>query len=561
MNTSPEDRSMDQVLDEVLETGSHFLRRGVKWTEELAYSSGFGDTAEEMNWSIRRSAEKISLSEAAKYSDLARAASGHLVLRTLVVTALLLSCLSLRGAVQYNLTLRLEPGLTWNFEQDVEAEQKTYRTVNTETLPDLDQQVRSSRRGTITVLAVASGVPTAVRVVFDATCGTRITQTGKPEQQIPYPLAGSTATLRRGIGGRVVQEVDPEPKNELDPAVRADLQAYLEGNEGRPTHPLALGEIWMPTAAQLSNTFRLVDPTDVGVSQFRLANVLATNGMRLAHVVVSNYSKIHPGQMVISEQVTGSLWYDLETGRLVQTSLDDISGTQGYQMMADPTGQQTLANVQKTGKSRIWLFTSVRGTPAPMAGLAAPQTEASGGFGRAGPPVGAASSGGTLPVSPTPLSTAPPASSASPPAEAAPATATPPPTDPWPGTYQDTGLTIQIVGKGVGLYEGTITLEGRGTFAQKFPLTAQGDAHQIAGHFQSGPDSFEFSATLDGRTMNFVTDETNRYQLLRRAVNPLARPATTSPPAANPLTAAGSRGSGAVPTVQTNRPPAAPVKR
>ena len=514
-----------------------------------------------MKWSIRRLAEEISPLKATKQSGLAPCAGGFLVSRALLMLPLLLSCLSLQGAVQYDLTLRLQPGLTWNFEQDVEAEQKTYRTVNAENLPDLEQQVRSSRRGTITVLAVTGGVPTALRVAFDAACGTRITQTGKPEQQIPYPLAGATVTLRRESDGRVVQEIDPEPKNELDPAVRADLQAYFEGNDGRPTHPVAVGEIWMPTAAQLSNLFRLVDPTDVGVSQFRLANVLATNGMRLAHVVVSNYSKVHPGQMVVSEQVTGSLWYDLETGRLVQSSLDDISGAQGYQMTADPTGQQTLANVKTIGKSRIWLFTGARGAPAAMAGLAFPRLETPIAPGGAAPPASAASTGAPLPASPAPLSPAPPSTPA-PPAEAAPATAPATTADPWPGTYQDAGLTVQIVGKAVGQYEGTITLEARDASGLKFPLTAQGDAHQIAGRFQSGPDSFEFSASLDGRTMNFVTDETNRYQLLRRAVNPLARPPATAPlPAPNPLSAAGSRGSPAVAPVQTNRPPAAPAKR
>jgi hypothetical protein len=526
----------------------------------LAYSSAFGETALEMKWLTRRLADKTSPRKAARTSYPAEYAGDLHVSRRLFLLPLLLVCVSMQAAGSYNLTLRLQPGMTWSFEQDVEAQQKSYRTVNTEALPDIEQQARSVRRGTISILAATNGVPTAVRVAFDSACGTRVTQTGKEDQQIPYPLAGTTVTLRRGIDGRVTQEFDPEPKNELDPGVRVDLQAYLEGNEGRPTRPVAVGEYWMPTAAQLSNTFRLREPTDVGFSQFRLASILTTNGLRLAHVVVSNYAQTHPAQMVISEQVKGSLWLDLETGRLVESDFDGISGTRGYQMIAGPTGEQTLANVQTIGKSQIRLFTSLRGAPVAMASASPAQTEMPPAKRGAAPPVNSGPSSAGSPVNTAPPAPAPPPSPASP--------TEPTPTieaaafDPWPGTYQDAGLTVQIVAKGTGQYEGSVVLEGRDAPSQTFPLTAHGDARQLAGYFRSGPDSFEFSATLDGRTMNFVTDGTNRYQLRRRVVNPLSRPAATAPPPApNPLSAAGTRGSaGAVPA-QTNRPPASPARR
>ena len=105
--------------------------------------------------------------------------------------------------------------------------------------------------------------------------------------------------------------------------------------------------------------------------------------------------------------------------------------------------------------------------------------------------------------------------------------------DPFTGTFADGKMQVQLSGGG-GRYQGQIQFQG-----QSFPLTAQSpDGRSLTGKFSSGADSFEFTGSLQGATLNFVTGGTT-YQLRRQggappaAVNPLGGSAARSNPGAS----------------------------
>ena len=89
------------------------------------------------------------------------------------------------------------------------------------------------------------------------------------------------------------------------------------------------------------------------------------------------------------------------------------------------------------------------------------------------------------------------------------------PCDPFVGTFTDGRLTLILdAGQGAGGgYAGQVTLDG-----ESYPLEAQGEAQEssetLNGTFTAGDNRFEFSATLEGDTLTFVTGSTT-YTLSR----------------------------------------------
>src|ERR1035441_10573267 len=101
-------------------------------------------------------------------------------------------------------------------------------------------------------------------------------------------------------------------------------------------------------------------------------------------------------------------------------------------------------------------------------------------------------------------------------------------TGPWIGTYRNDQVTLDLKAKPRGSYEGTILFQG-----EKFPLTANGDANQLSGAFQTGDGSFDFTLSRDGDTVNLATGG-RTYELKRTGANPLGGKSS----AVNPLAAA-----------------------
>jgi hypothetical protein len=98
---------------------------------------------------------------------------------------------------------------------------------------------------------------------------------------------------------------------------------------------------------------------------------------------------------------------------------------------------------------------------------------------------------------------------------------TPPPT----GTFSGEGLTLSLAREG-NAYTGTATLSGT-TFNLKGTFDP---AKGLRGTFTSGSDTFEWSATVSGKTLTFTTGGSDYKLPIPGGDNPLAKK-----PAANPL--------------------------
>ena len=105
--------------------------------------------------------------------------------------------------------------------------------------------------------------------------------------------------------------------------------------------------------------------------------------------------------------------------------------------------------------------------------------------------------------------------------------------DPFAGEFSDGNMRLQLTG-GRGLYQGQIHFQG-----QTFPASAErSDDRNLTGKFTSGTDSFEFTGSLQGGTLTFVTGGTT-YQLRKQggaqkgAANPLGGGSAKSKPGAS----------------------------
>jgi hypothetical protein len=464
----------------------------------------------------------------------------------LLIWPLALICVEAQGAAdRFDLKLHVRPGETWNFDQSFEATQTTARSAGGKTVSKSEQQVRSVRQGTITVLAVSSGAPSAARITFAPSSSTRSKQTGTAEMEVSYPLAGKTVTLKRGADGKITPDFGSDPEVSIDPTTRGELESYLSGNEGRPPRPVAIGDQWEPTPAQLKQMYQLTGASDQAASVSRLASILATNGLRLAQVVVSNYVVRHPGGMAISELTQGSMWMDLDSGRVVRSVLNGRTAIKGTQVTVDSNGQQMPVELQSsvTSQARLemGLQDSLRAAldlaEAPPVSPAIAMTERSE---KLLPAVrgGAPNRGGSLPPSDARFAAPPsqllPADRDNPPALNPASTQVIEPevssqsaSDPWEGTFTDGDLTVELKAVAPGQYQGAILQDGR-----RYTLAGQGNASGLAGAFRGQGGTFEFAATqIGGGVIDFVSGG-NSFRLTREGVNPLGVRAHAPQPAA-----------------------------
>jgi hypothetical protein len=116
-----------------------------------------------------------------------------------------------------------------------------------------------------------------------------------------------------------------------------------------------------------------------------------------------------------------------------------------------------------------------------------------------------------------------------------------PAADPFARTFADAKMKLRLNGQG-GRYQGQIQFQG-----QTFPVTAQSaDGRTLKGKFTSGGNSFEFSGTLHGSTLNFSTGGTT-YQLQSQGGAPAATGNPLGGSAGRPQPAAASGGSAGQP--------------
>ncbi len=256
---------------------------------------------------------------------------------------------------KYDLRLRLRAGQSWGFEQVFEGRQQSQMSAERQMPMSCAQSLRSVRKGNITVLAASEGVPAAIRVSFDPACATTLAQMG-PEQSVPYPFAGRAVTVRRQADGRITNEIEGGMGSVVDMAAQQELGAYLYTNEGRPDHPVAVGEQWEPDLPQARRTYQLSGPDQVtGVSE--LVSVATINGQRAAEVRLCLRIVKHQGEMVMTEETKGSIWLDLESGRLVQSQLHGVSRGEGIVLMPGPFGAPVRTSIANAGQTQMRLTT------------------------------------------------------------------------------------------------------------------------------------------------------------------------------------------------------------
>jgi len=97
------------------------------------------------------------------------------------------------------------------------------------------------------------------------------------------------------------------------------------------------------------------------------------------------------------------------------------------------------------------------------------------------------------------------------------------------GKFVGENITLELKPAAApGALSGELEFKGK-----KFPVTARATNEGVAGTFQSGGDSFEFTAALDGNTMKLSSGGSD-YVLKKSGTNPLARPQAANPLAGGP---------------------------
>lgn len=283
-----------------------------------------------------------------------------------IALACVLGCLVVTiAAGQQKLTLRyaLQEGQAWSFDQVTEGLQNTDMSAEGQAPFRGEQRMRQVRKGSITVLKVASGVATSARVQFDPSC-TSMMKSPMGEQKFDFPFAGKTITLTRDAQGQVTSDFT----GQVDPMASAELTSYLPtNNAGFPDHPVAVGEQWEPDLKALRQAQQL-GPNDKAVAACKVAAVHTINGKPAAEVItyLSTTKTVEACTMVNTMQ--GSVWYDLETGSMVQSSMDGTSSMKGTMTQPGPNGAPMRVTMNNTGKMEFRLTTGpVNATPAPGA--------------------------------------------------------------------------------------------------------------------------------------------------------------------------------------------------
>ena len=72
------------------------------------------------------------------------------------------------------------------------------------------------------------------------------------------------------------------------------------------------------------------------------------------------------------------------------------------------------------------------------------------------------------------------------------------------GTFQDEQMKLELVPEQAGSYSGSITMGD-----QKYPVKAAAHGNQLVGTFDSGGQSFDFTASLDSGNLKFTTGSTD----------------------------------------------------
>ncbi len=384
--------------------------------------------------------------------------------RTLAVLAAS-SAAAARAADTYDIRPRVAAGSQWTLA----VSSSTSVSVGFNGEPPVPRTATGRRTATLTALAVAAGLPTALRVAYGPDCTDTVGQNGQPPQDHPFPLAGRTITVKGGDLGTV--QIDGA---ETAPPTTAEVTALLTPDRSvYPPGPVSVGDEWAGDTGTLARQMGF-GPNDTVAVRCKLIRVAPVAGRPAAEIAVTCTGSKTDAGVTTKIAFGGTAQADLATGQILQ---QDVIGTLAIAgQVSGPGGQ--AGPVQGDGKFDLHQTLRPAGDPPGLTG-----------GGAVNPPAG----GGDTPA-------------------AAPA----PSPARFAGTFKADRLTVHLDPAAAGGFAGTFAMAG-----QTFPATAHVDGDRLVGSFVSGGTAFDFAATLDGPTLHLTSGQ-NRFTLQRDAPpNPL----------------------------------------
>jgi len=371
------------------------------------------------------------------------------------------------------LKLHVVPGQKWSFDATSSIKQKGQVTTNGQPAQEINTTANQRRKGTLEVLAVEDGKPSAVRVFFDPDSSNSGNMGG---QQVPaFALAGKTVTLRRGDGGATTNDLpdmpDEQTLQELNHMIDPDTSVF-------PSHAVAAGDEWDANTANLSKQFQL-GPDDTVSMKCKLAAIKDLDGRQVAEVSMTGQVVKHDQGFIETATTLGGVSrVDLLTGQTLAADITGKMSSRGAKQVDGPNGLPVKIEVNADGE--IESHQVVR----PVGPDSAIETHDT-----------------TPPMRDNPL--APQASS-------------------FAGSYKGDELSLVLSGD-PSHYTGNLTLQDK-----TYPVVAHSKDKTLTGTFESDGNQFDFNATLDAGTLA-LSSGGNTYTLKKAAANPLARPKPQNP--------------------------------
>jgi hypothetical protein len=174
----------------------------------------------------------------------------------------------------------------------------------------------SQDKGVLKVLKTADGTPVAEQIALDPSCGQFVQRSGQSPKQTYTTYAGKSVTVRREPTGGVSAEVD----GRSEPKLAVQLRNWLERDSTLyPDHPVHVKEKWdlSKKLAHLINTRHGEQIT----AFCQLRSVKTVKGRDFAELGISCGMIGTMYGLQVENQIEGSAWVDLATGRVAKMDL------------------------------------------------------------------------------------------------------------------------------------------------------------------------------------------------------------------------------------------------
>jgi hypothetical protein len=392
--------------------------------------------------------------------------------RVLAVLPLLLA--SYAHADQIALKPSLQVGQAWTFDNTQDSTTDNKATKDGQTQP-FTSKTHSHHSGKAEVLAVQNGLPSSMRITFDADSSDSSSFADQPAQSVPFVYAGKAITITRGDDGSVTDDFT----GQADPNASGELHSMLDEQAVFfPKQPVSVGDEWQGDPQALSRALQLAGNDRAGMT-LKLLSVKDVGGRSIAEIKVSVVAQKAQGTLQSEVILQGTSLVDLQSGHAVKSDLAGTIKLNGQQTSNDPNGNAVTYQVEGSGTLTSSGTADFLNTGAPAA---------------AGGP-SAVDGGAAAPAAVNPLA----------------------PTPSFTGKFAGDSLSLDGSDSN-GAYQGSLQLG-----ENKFPAKATVNGPSLTGTFDAGGSSFSFTATMDGDSVT-LNSGGKTYRLKRSVpapVNPL----------------------------------------